>query len=64
MEPSEAQYLIINALQTLELMTYNTYEADRGLWFIATLSPVLPVAVITQDGDIFPIELVQDDDDN
>lgn len=64
MEPSEAQYLIINALQTLELMTYNTYEQDRGLWFIATLSPILPVAVITQDGEIFPIEWVQGDDNN
>lgn len=59
MEPSDAQYLIINALQTLELRTYNTYEEDRGLWFIATLSSVLPVAVITQDGEIYPIEWVQ-----
>ncbi|MDZ7958921.1 MAG: hypothetical protein RMY34_13735 [Aulosira sp. DedQUE10] len=45
-------------------MTYNTYEQDRGLWFIATLSPILPVAVITQDGEIFPIEWVQGDDNN
>lgn len=64
MEPSDAQYLIINALQTLELMTYNTYQRDRGLWFIATLSPVLSVAVITQDGEIYPIEWVQGDDNN
>jgi hypothetical protein len=63
-EPSEAQYLIINALQTLELMTYNTYEQDRGLWFIATLSRILPVAVITQNREIFPIEWVQGDDNN
>ncbi|MCC5625301.1 hypothetical protein [Nostoc sp. CHAB 5715] len=64
MEPSDAQYLIINALQTLELMTYNLYETDRGLWFIATLSPVLPIAVITQAGEIYPVEWVQGDDNN
>lgn len=64
MEPSDAQYLIINALQTLELLNYNTYERDRGVWFIATPSPVLPVAAIAQDGEIYPTEWVQDDDDN
>ncbi|MCC5663105.1 hypothetical protein LC653_03925 [Nostoc sp. CHAB 5784] len=45
-------------------MTYNTYERDRGLWFIATMSPVLPIALITQDGEIYPTEWVQGDDSN
>lgn len=62
MEPSEAQYPIINALQTLELLNYNTSERDRGVC-IATPS-LLPVAAIAQDGEIYPIEWVQDDDDN
>ncbi len=64
MEPSDAQYLIINALQSLELMTYNIYEPDRGLWFIATLSLILPIAAISQDGEIYPLEWVQDNDNN
>jgi hypothetical protein len=63
-EPSDAQYLIINALQTLELVEYNTYESDRGLWYIITLSPVLPLAVITQTGEIYPAQWVQENDNN
>ena len=36
MEPSDEQYLVINALQTLELLERYLYEQDRGLWFIET----------------------------
>lgn len=60
MEPSEAQYLIINALQTLDLLADNLYERDRGLWFIETPSPIPARAVIMQDGEIQPINWVQD----
>jgi hypothetical protein len=59
-EPSDAQYLIINALQTLELIEYNTYESDRGLWYIITPSSVLPLAVITQTGEIYPVQWLQE----
>lgn len=54
MEPSESQYLIINALQTLNLLEYDLYEQDRGEWYIATSSLVLPVSIILQNGDIVP----------
>ena len=63
MEPSEEQYLIINALQTLELLERYLYDPDRGLWFVETPSPVLPRAVIMQDGEIYPVNWVQDYDD-
>jgi hypothetical protein len=63
-EPSNEQYLIINALETLELLNYDWYESDRGLWFISTPSLNLPTAVILQNGDIYPLNLVQDYDNN
>jgi len=38
MEPSEAQYLIINALDTLDLLSSNLYDEDTGDWYIRTNS--------------------------
>lgn len=54
MEPSEEQYLIINALQTLDLLQSTFYDEDSGNWYINTFSPVLPIAMILQNGDIVP----------
>lgn len=54
MEPSESQYLIINAWQTLELLEYNFYHQDTGNWYILTPSSVLPTAAIMQNGDVVP----------
>lgn len=54
MEPSEAQYLIVNALETLELLQWRLYDEETGYWRIHTPSPVLPMAVILQDGEIVP----------
>ncbi|WP_341525729.1 hypothetical protein WKK05_24545 [Nostoc sp. UHCC 0302] len=54
MEPSEAQYLIINALTTLDLLGNTFYDEDSGNWYINTLSQVLPIAMILQNGDIVP----------
>lgn len=54
MEPTESQYLIINALQTLDLLEYDFYDQDRGEWYIATSSSLLPVSIILQNGDIVP----------
>lgn len=54
MEPTEEQYLIINALQTLGLVEYDFYDLDNGDWYIATPSPVLPISIVLPDGDIVP----------
>ena len=54
MEPTESQYLIINALQALGLLEYDFYDQDRGEWYIATPSNVLPISMILQNGDIVP----------
>jgi len=54
MEPSEAQYLIINSLTTLDLLGNTFYYEDSGNWYINTPSPVLPIAMILQNGDIVP----------
>lgn len=58
MEPTESQYLIINALQTLELLERDFYDRDGGNWYIQTPSQVLPTAVILQNGDIVPLEFL------
>ena len=54
MEPSEEQYLIINALQTLDLLQSTFYDEDSGNWYINTPSSVLLIAMILQNGDIVP----------
>lgn len=56
MEPTEAQYLIVNALQTLDLLEYDFYDPDNGDWYIATISSVLPIAIILPTGDIVPTQ--------
>jgi hypothetical protein len=56
MEPSEAQYLIINALDTLDFLENSLYDEDSGNWYINTPSSVLPIAMILQDGDIVPTD--------
>lgn len=56
MEPSEEQYLILNALVTLDLLGANFYDEDTGDWYIHTPSPVLPNSIIRQNGDIVPID--------
>jgi hypothetical protein len=59
-EPSEAQYLILNALETLELLSDYRYDEDTGIFYIITLSPVLPLAMLRHDGDITPVEPVSE----
>jgi hypothetical protein len=54
MEPSEAQYLIINALETLDLLARQIYDMEQGIWYIETPSQVLPIAMILQDGEVVP----------
>ena len=60
MEPSQAQYLIVNALETLELLQWRLYDEETGYWRIHTPSPVLPIAYILQNGDIVPPEWILD----
>jgi hypothetical protein len=60
MEPSEPQYLIVNALETLELLNWRLYDEENGFWYIRTPSQVLPVAVILQNGEVVPLEFVRD----
>lgn len=52
MEPTEAQYLVINALETLDLLQQRAFDRDTGNWYIRTPSPVLPIAMILPSGDI------------
>ncbi len=60
MEPTEAQYLIINALETLELLQFRLYDESTGDWLIITPSPVLPVSSLKQNGDIVPREWISE----
>jgi hypothetical protein len=53
-EPTEEQYLIINALDILDLLIRSIYDEDQGVWYIETPSPILPIAMILQNGDIVP----------
>lgn len=54
MEPSEGQYLVINALETLDLLVRQIYDMNRGVWYIETPSLVLPIAMILQNGEVVP----------
>lgn len=52
LEPTETQYLVINALETLELLLQQTFDPDSGFWYIHTPSPTLPIAIVLPSGDI------------
>ena len=60
MEPTEAQYLIVNALETLEFLEWRLYDETTGLWRIQTSSPVLSVAYILPNGEIVLPEWIND----
>ncbi|HEY9637259.1 MAG TPA: hypothetical protein V6D14_27915 [Coleofasciculaceae cyanobacterium] len=53
-EPTEEQYLILNALETLELLQYRLYDEYTGNWLIITPSPILPTSFLLPDGDVVP----------
>lgn len=55
MEPTEAQYLVLNALETLGLLEGMFYDEERGSYYITTPSRVLPTALLLQNGEIAPI---------
>lgn len=56
MEPTEAQYLVINALETLDLVILTVYDSNTGTWFLETLSLSLPFCRLMPDGEILPLE--------
>lgn len=55
MEPTEAQYLILNTLETLQLLSNALYDEETGIWVIETPSLVLPYSRLLQNGDIVPV---------
>lgn len=57
MEPTEAQYLIVNTVETLDLLGQQTFDPDTGNWYISTPSPILPLAMILPSGDISRVNL-------
>ncbi|HEY9781480.1 MAG TPA: hypothetical protein V6D09_15245 [Leptolyngbyaceae cyanobacterium] len=52
MEPTEEQYLILNALETLDLLLFRLYDEEEGFWILITPSTVLPRSYLLQNGDI------------
>lgn len=44
MEPTEEQFLILNALETLNFLASDVYGSDTGIWYLETLSLVLQYA--------------------
>lgn len=57
MERTEAQYLVFNALEALGLVRRDVYDDDTGVWYLETLSPVLPVSRLMSDGEILPLKV-------
>ena len=55
-EPTEEQYMVINALDTLDLLRLNFYDENRGVWYIETPSPLLPISKVLENGEVVPIE--------
>ena len=54
MEPTEEQYLILNALETLNLIEYDFYDSENGDWYIATPDAILPISIVLPNGEIIP----------
>ncbi|PIG90519.1 hypothetical protein [Gloeocapsopsis sp. IPPAS B-1203] len=59
-EPTDAQYLILNALETLDLLQFRLYDENTGIWLIITASSVLPRAYLLPSGDIVPGEWISE----
>jgi hypothetical protein len=61
-EPTEEQFLVFNALDTLALILGDFYDERQSNWYIQTPSQILPLSVIVPNGEIVPFEFVQDYD--
>lgn len=56
MEPTEEQFLVFNALDTLQLLRRDFYDAQSKVRYLETLSPILPLPRLMPDGEILPME--------
>lgn len=56
MEPTEEQFLVFNALDTLQLLRRDFYDAQSSVWYLETLGPVLPLCRLMSGGEILPLE--------
>ncbi|PSO61511.1 MAG: hypothetical protein BRC36_11545 [Cyanobacteria bacterium QH_2_48_84] len=56
MELTEEQYLILNVLETLNLLIDRRYYEETGVWYIYTPSPTLPFALLQPNGEVAPVE--------
>ena len=52
MEPTEEQYLVLNALETLGLLNFRVYDEDNGAWLLITSSLTLPQSYLLPNGEI------------
>lgn len=59
-EPTEVQFLVFNALDTLACIQMHFYNQQNGYWYIQTPSRILPLSVIMPDGEIYPLAFIQD----
>jgi hypothetical protein len=55
-EPTEEQYLVLNALETLDLLQMRVDDEENGSWLLITLSPVLPTSYLLPSGEVVPID--------
>lgn len=60
MEPTEEQYLVLNALETLDLLQLRVYDQENGGWLLITPSPVLPRSYLLPNDDIVPVEWISE----
>jgi hypothetical protein len=60
MEPTEEQYLILNALDTLGLLQNTVYDESNQVWFIRTPSLILPIAMLLPNGEIIPVTPIEE----
>ena len=60
MEPTEEQYLVLNALETLEFLQDYRYDEDSGIFYIITSSPLLPLAMLRPNGEVTPVEPISE----
>ena len=56
--------MIINALDTLDLIIWKIYDEEKGFWYIETPSQILPRAAILQSGEVVRIDEVANYDES
>lgn len=60
MESTEEQFLVLNALETLDLLQFRLYDEDEGFWILLTPSPVLARSYLLQNGEIVSFEEISE----